>query len=214
VHGEGDSQFGVISPDLSTIAFVSAATNLVAVDVNDTYDVFLRDRTATHFTSLCDPGKSGTMACPCSNPPTGLERGCNNSFGTGGASLSAGGGASLATDSLVFTTSRQSPSALCILLQGTTSPTAGIAYGQGVRCVGGSLKRLFSKRASSGSVTIPDASIGEPSVSDRAAAKGDPIPVGHSRFYLVFYRDPVVLGGCPPSQTFNATQTAEVSWGP
>jgi hypothetical protein len=35
---------------------------------------------------------------------------------------------------------------------------------------------------------------------------------GQSRWYLVYYRDPTVLGGCPASSTFNATQTGAVSW--
>ena len=29
-----------------------------------------------------------------------------------------------------------------------------------------------------------------------------------------YYRDPVVLGGCPASSTFNATQTGQVGWWP
>jgi len=28
----------------------------------------------------------------------------------------------------------------------------------------------------------------------------------------VYYRDPVVPGGCPASSTFNATQTGRVAW--
>lgn len=37
---------------------------------------------------------------------------------------------------------------------------------------------------------------------------------GHSRWYFVYYRDGVVLGGCPSTSTFNATQTGVVSWSP
>lgn len=29
---------------------------------------------------------------------------------------------------------------------------------------------------------------------------------------LVFYRDPIVLGGCPVLRTFNATQSGRVAW--
>jgi hypothetical protein len=28
----------------------------------------------------------------------------------------------------------------------------------------------------------------------------------------VYYRDPIVLNGCPASSTFNATQTGRVDW--
>jgi hypothetical protein len=31
---------------------------------------------------------------------------------------------------------------------------------------------------------------------------------------MVFYRDPVVLGGCPAGSTFNTTTTREVLWLP
>jgi hypothetical protein len=51
-------------------------------------------------------------------------------------------------------------------------------------------------------------------VSVRSAALGDPIGPGTSRTYLVFYRDPNVLGGCPPTSTFNGTQTQQIVWTP
>jgi hypothetical protein len=117
-------------------------------------------------------------------------------------------------DSLVFTTSGERSTATSIVLQGTNSPPAGIVYGQGVRCVGGSLKRLFVKTAVAGTITAPDFGAGDPTVSARSAAKGDVIQPGQSRYYLVYYRDPNVLGGCPASSTFNATQTGQVSWWP
>jgi hypothetical protein len=43
---------------------------------------------------------------------------------------------------------------------------------------------------------------------------GDPIAPASARWYLVYYRDPVVLGGCTPSSTFNATETVRVLWAP
>jgi hypothetical protein len=87
-------------------------------------------------------------------------------------------------------------------------------YGQGVRCVGGTLKRLFTKQASGGSITAPNFGAGDPSVSARSLAKGNVIQPGQSRLYLVYYRDPVVLGGCPSTSTFNVTQTGRVDWNP
>jgi hypothetical protein len=83
-----------------------------------------------------------------------------------------------------------------------------------VRCVGGALKRLFTKTASGGSVTVPDFGSGDPTVSARYAARGDVILAGQSRWYLVYYRDPTVLGGCPASSTFNSTQSGQVAWSP
>ena len=207
-----DSWLPLISPDGRFVAFSSDATNLVAGDTNGHTDVFVRDRFATGFTSLCDPGMNGVVTCPCGNPPGGPDRGCDNSSGTGGASLSASGIAYLSIDSLVFTTSGEKPTATSVLLQGTTGPAYGILYGQGVRCVGGSLKRLFVKSAIAGSITAPEFSASDPTVSARSAALGDVIQPGQSRWYLVYYRDPTVLGGCPASSTFNATQTGRIDW--
>jgi len=85
-------------------------------------------------------------------------------------------------------------------------------FGQGVRCVGGLLKRMYVKTAVGGSITAPEA--GDLAVSARAQVLGDPIHAGESRYYLVYYRDPVVLGGCAATSTFNSTQTGAVSWWP
>ena len=216
-HGaqsDADSLYPVVSGDGRFIAFESQADDLVAGDTNAALDVFFHDLAATGFTSLCDPGTNGVIHCPCANRPSGPGRGCNNSAATGGAALSAAGSAYLSGDDLVFTTTGEKPTATSILLQATTSPPAGIVYGQGVRCVGGLFKRLFVKTASAGSITAPDFVAGDPTVSARSAAKGDVIQPGENRWYLVYYRDPTVLGGCPSSSTFNATQTGEISWSP
>jgi WD40-like Beta Propeller Repeat len=187
---------------------------LVPGDTNGTWDTFVRDRFATGFASLCDPGVAGVMACPCSNPPSGSGRGCDNSATTGGASLSADGVAYLSMDSLVFTTSGETPNALSIVLQGNLSVVSGLVDGQGVRCVGGVLIRLYTKNAVGGAMSAPDFSAGDPSVSARSGVLGHPILAGRSRWYLVYYRDPTLLGGCPASSTFNMTQTGQVTWWP
>jgi Tol biopolymer transport system component len=205
------SKDAAVSPDGRFVTFWSYAA-LVPGDTNATKDVFLRDRDASSFTSLCSPGLDGVMPCPCVNPPAGSDRGCDNSAATGGAILSASGIAYLATDSLVFTASGELPTATSIVLQGNAESSAGTVFGQGVRCAGGALRRLYVKAASGGSITAPDFAAGEPSISARSAALGDLIQAGESRWYLVYYRDPVVLGGCSSSSTFNATQTGRVSW--
>jgi hypothetical protein len=82
----------------------------------------------------------------------------------------------------------------------------------GVRCTSGTFKRLYTKVASGGSITAPDFGAGDPTVSARSAALGDAIQAGDSRWYFVYYRDPNVLGGCPATSTFNATQTGQVTW--
>jgi hypothetical protein len=210
----GSSTKPWISADGRFVAFESFAPNLVAGDTNSSWDVFVHDQASTGITSLCDPGVAGVLACPCSNPPSTSGRGCDNSAGTGGAALSGSGIAYLSMDSLVFTTSGERATATSILLQGTALASSGVVYGQGIRCVGGTLKRLFTKSAVAGSIVAPDFGAGDPTVSARSAAKGDVIQPGESRWYLVYYRDPTVLGGCPSSSTFNSSQTGRIDWSP
>jgi Tol biopolymer transport system component len=213
-HYGGLDDLGSISSDGRYVVFNSYNRDLVHGDSNGCSDIFLHDCAATGFTSVCDPGISGVAACPCSNPPSSSDRGCDNSAATGGASLSATGIAYLSIDSLTFATAGEVPTALSMLVQGTAEVAGGSVYGQGVRCVGGRLKRLFTKTAVAGSITAPDFGAGDPTVSARSAARGDVIQSGQSRWYLVYYRDPTVFGGCPASSTFNATQTGQVTWWP
>jgi len=161
-------------------------------------------------TNRCEPGASGVIACPCANPPSGPARGCDNSSATGGASIAGSGNPNVATDTLSLTTAGEKPSATSIVLQGTTTSATGLVFGQGVRCVTGALKRLYTQNASSGSITVPPP--GGPTISARSAALGDPITAGQNRWYLVYYRDPIVLGGCPSASTFNCTFTLEIAW--
>jgi Tol biopolymer transport system component len=209
-EGNNESQFPSISADGRYVAFVSRASNLVSDDTNNALDVFVRDRNATGFTSLCDPGVGGVTACPCSNPPSAPGRGCDNSAITGGAILSATGVAYLSMDSLVFTASGEKPTALSVFSQGSTLVSTGIVFGQGVRCASVNLKRLYTTSATGGVASAPSGS--DPAVHTRSATLGDPIAPGTSRFYYVYYRDPIVLGGCPASSTFNATQTGQIAW--
>jgi hypothetical protein len=160
--------------------------------------------------AFCEPGMSGVIACPCANAPAGGGVGCNNSANTGGAELSATGIARLSFDSLVFTTQGEKRTATSIVLQGDSTSAGGLVFGQGVRCVAGNLKRLYVKTAAAGSITAPEGL--DPHVHARSAALGDTIPAGTHRYYGVFYRDPIVLGGCPASSTFNITQQLDVLW--
>jgi hypothetical protein len=205
---------GWISADGRYVVFRSEATDLVPGDTNGYDDVFLHDRLAAGFAVSCDPGIDNVIACPCANAPATSGRGCDNSSFTGGASLSAGGIAYLSIDSLVFITNDEKPTVTSILLQGTASLPTGLVFGQGVRCVGGAMKRLYVKISANGSITAPDSSAGDLTVSARSTLLGDPILPGESRYYLVYYRDPIVLGGCPATSTFNSTQTGSATWWP
>ncbi len=149
-----------------------------------------------------------TTPCPCGN--TGAAgRGCDNSAGTGGARLDASGNTT--PDTLVLSVSGELPNALSIFLQGNAIVPAGVLFGDGVRCVSGSLKRLYVKNASGGAVSAPGA--GDPSVSTRSAALGDTIVSGTQRWYQVYSRDPsATFCPAPGGSTFNISNGQRVSW--
>jgi len=71
---------------------------------------------------------------------------------------------------------------------------------------------LYVHTSSGGSISAPEA--GEASVHETSAALGDVIQAGSQRYYGVYYRDPVVLGGCPAASTYNITQQLSVAWAP
>ena len=208
------SQDPCLSADGRYVVFRSDATDLVQGDTNASMDVFLHDRFAAGFTTLCDPGHDSVIPCPCANAPASIGRGCDNSGLTGGAQLSASGVAYLSIDSLVFDTNSENSTATSILMQGDAFDPAGIVFGQGVRCVSGVMKRLYAKTAANGKIHAPDLGAGDSSVSARSALLGDPILPGETRYYVVYYRDPIVQGGCTASATFNATQTGSIAWWP
>ena len=200
----------VLSADGRYVAFLSGASNLVAGDTNGHWDVFVRDRGALIPPTVFCAGDGSAGACPCANSGS-LGRGCQNSATTGGASLAAMGTASLAGDSLAITSSGELAQVLSIYLQGD-SPVAAVAFGDGRRCVGGSLKRLYVLNATGGVVSAPP--VGGPSISARSAALGDPIATGTARYYQVYYRDPsTTFCPAPTGGTFNVSNALCVLWG-
>jgi hypothetical protein len=160
---------------------------------------------ATPFTHFCSGDGSLATQCPCANSGM-FGHGCENSSGTQGALLTATG--STSPDTVVLTSSSERATAFTLFVQGNSSSASGISYGDGIRCVTGALKRIGAKTASGGTASYPGA--GDPSISARSAALGDPIAPGSTRYYQSYYRDPTI-GFCPP-QTFNVSSGVVVVW--
>jgi Tol biopolymer transport system component len=200
-----------ISADGRFVAFDSRATNLVPDDSNGWDDVFLRDRGGDAlFAPFCS-GDGTVGACPCGNSGSS-GHGCQNSVGTGGAVLTGTGIPSLAADTVQLTSSGELSSSTSILLQGPTAISPAV-YGDGLRCAGGSLKRLFMHSAVGGSLTVPQSA--DLSISARSAALGAPIPAGAARFYQMYYRDPsATFCPNPPGNTYNMSNAVAIQWGP
>jgi hypothetical protein len=160
---------------------------------------------ATPFTSFCPGDGSLATACPCAN--SGMTgHGCENSSGTGGALLTANGTTS--PDTIVLTSSSEKPTALTVFAQGSASSATGILYGDGIRCYAGAVKRLGSHNAVGGTASFPSG--GDPSITARSAALGDPLSPGVVRYYQAYYRDPV--SAFCPSQTFNVANGVTIIW--
>jgi hypothetical protein len=202
-------------PRMCSTAGAGGASWRTATVWSDTGGLNLGDVEAALYdvddaTKLCFPGVNSGV-CPCGNTAFIFGTGCLNSSATA-ASIWQTGTASIASDNAVFYTLDEKPTALSIVTQGSSLVATGLNFGQGRRCAAGTLKRLYLKTAVGGSITAPSGA--DPSIHVRSAALGDPLSAGSFRYYYVYYRDPIVLGGCVAALTYNATDTVQVLWRP
>ncbi len=153
-------------------------------------------------------GDGTATACPCGN--TGAEgRGCANSVHPEGASLWVTGHPSVSNDSAYFD-AQWMPITSALLYQGTTQVASGMgaAFGDGLRCVGGAVRRISAHAVdgvnSPGSARWPDN--GDYPVSYLGGATA-----GSTLHYQVWYRNAAAF--CT-SATFNLSNGVTVTWGP
>jgi hypothetical protein len=153
-------------------------------------------------TTLICFGDGSSGACPCANQSTpGNNEGCRHSGGVGGK-LVASGGTSITCDTLQLCAS-QMLGANCIFLQGANAPVGPFAFGDGLRCVGGSLRRLGITPVSSGGACIGLGGTVPIHIS------GQVIPGTYG--YQVYYRDPQNF--CT-ALTYNITNGVLATWAP
>jgi hypothetical protein len=162
---------------------------------------------APAFCPICF-GDNALVPCPCNN--SGLPaHGCNNSASTGGARLSGAGTTS--PDTVILTSSGELASALSMVFQGDAVMTQPATFGDGLRCIGGTLLRLYTQSAVNGSVSAPSG--GDPSISARSASLGDPIAPGSTRSYQTYYRDPdPAFCPAPNGNTWNVSSGLTITW--
>jgi hypothetical protein len=147
-------------------------------------------------------GDGTGAACPCGNNGA-PGQGCANSVHGTGASLASTGAASTLDDSLVLQASGVPDNATCVFLQGTTAGSP-VVFGDGLRCVGGTLIRLGVKTASGGSASYPG--VGDLPVSVKGAVPTN----GGMRAYQTWYRDNNATF-CT-SATYNISSGVIVNW--
>ncbi|MBL8861853.1 MAG: hypothetical protein JNK02_07550 [Planctomycetes bacterium] len=158
--------------------------------------------------AVCGPGSTGTAycfgdgsgtACPCgNNGATG--NGCGHSANANGANLAATGSALLSGDTVVLNGTAMPANASALYFQGTAQ--LSVVFGDGLRCVGGTVIRLGTKTNSGGASAYPGG--GDPSVSVRGLVTTPGI-----RHYQVWYRNAAAF--CTPS-TFNLSNGLSITW--
>jgi hypothetical protein len=158
---------------------------------------------STLFTSFC-AGDVSASACPCGNVGAS-GHGCASSVSTSGALLAGAGQASLASDSVVLSGSGM-PDSSALYFQGTLRQAggAGAAFGDGLRCAGGTIVRLGTQINAGGTSQYPAA--GDAPVSTKGLITGPGV-----RTYQVWYRNAAAF--CT-SSTFNLSNGVETTWTP
>jgi hypothetical protein len=158
---------------------------------------------ANASTPFCFGDGSGA-ACPCGNAG-GTGSGCASSVDPAGANLFANGAPSILNDSFVLVGAHM-PNSFALYFQGTTQLGAGngVAFGDGLRCVGGTIVRLGTKMNVAGTSAYP--APGDASISIR----GGNAP-GNVREYQCWYRNAAPF--CTPL-TYNLTNGLEATWVP
>ncbi len=152
----------------------------------------------------CFGDGSGT-ACPCGNASATLaQSGCLHSLGYGGRLIDSGA-SSLSSDTLVLNGTNMTLSS-CLYFQGTTTVSggSGAAFGDGLRCAGGTTVRLGTKQNTNGSSQYPQPGDASVSVRGNVASPGE-------RTYQVWFRNAASF--CT-SATFNLTNGLRVTWIP
>ncbi len=207
----------VVSSVLSTkdkIPVVADATGVVRAvwddGRNDSGDIYAQNVNpdgslggSTLLTGAFCFGDGTGAACPCANNGAS-GNGCANSLNANGANLSASGVPSLGNDSVVLHGSGMANSSV-LYFQGLSQQAggAGVAFGDGKRCAGGTVIRLGTKTNVGGASAYPG--MGDQSVSVRGL-----VTTPGTRTYQAWYRN--AANFCTAS-TFNLSNGLEVIWG-
>jgi len=180
-----------------------AATKVNAFEV--AWGTFTVSSSNTPSTPFCFGDGTGT-ACPCANSGA-AGHGCANSTFPLGAQLVTSGvaGASNATDTLVITATNIPGPGLFFQGTGNFAGGAGLVFGDGLLCSGGTITRLGVVFPTVNSASVPGGSNPNPIHVTAGTASGD------VRNYQCWYRDAAAF--CSVS-TFNLTQSVSLTWGP
>lgn len=150
-------------------------------------------------TAFCSGDGTGTF-CPCFNfGDTG--HGCSNSTFFQGCELRATGDASVSNDTLVLDVVLAISDQPGLFFQGSQQVNGGdgAVFGDGLRCVSGTVFRLEI-------VTPTGAGVAQSTIDIGASGQAS---AGETLYYQFWYRDPNLS---PCSQNFNLSNGLEVTW--
>ena len=171
------------------------------IDHPEWVDCLFLDACSPPSSAYCFGDGSGNT-CPCSNHGA-ADAGCANSVFGSGSQLLFSGSMSVAAGDLQLDATASIPNAPGLFFQGQTKLNGGngLPFGDGLRCVGGTIVRLQVRTASflgdaHSTLTIPIAGGVSP---------------GDTRRYQWWYRD---SSGSPCGSGFNTSNAVEIQWVP
>lgn len=194
---------GGISADGQLVLFESSAT-LTADDPSSARSVYVHDRTIPVPRGFC----FGTMStCPCGNAGA-LGRGCQSGNVTVGVRLQSTGAVSVANDTLLLQAVVVPTGVSVLFFQGTArvNGSIGAAFGDGLRCAGGTTTRLGIRTGAGGL-----AAYGAPSGDVPVSTRGGVPAAGGTFHYQAWFRDATSF--CTPAQ-YNLSNGLTITWIP
>jgi len=152
-------------------------------------------------------GDGSGAPCPCGNDNDGsvADAGCANGQYASGARLYAGGSASLANDTLVLYGEFTEHNQFGLYFQADNDLSPGTAWGDGLRCAGGNLKRLGTR------ISNASGSSDTSGFAYTISSKAGNTTAGVTKYYQLWYRNPLAS---PCSNDFNTSNGLAIVWQP
>ncbi len=170
----------------------------------------------TPGSSFCSGDGSLPTPCPCvppntvPNPSGEAGHGCANTFNLDGAFLSAAG--SLSPDAIQFTCDvGGNYASFALMLKGDASNPSGVANGDGVLCVTGSLRRFGGHNAGTGGAPLGSWTLPNTIQTNSISAASSQTP-GQTAYYQLFYRN--AQANFCTSATTNWSNGYSIMWPP
>jgi len=113
--------------------------------------------------------------------------------------------ASLSSDSLVLTAAFTEPGQYGLYFQADNALSAGIVWGDGLRCAGSNLRRLGTRLADAAGSSSTSGYTA--TISEIAGC----VTAGDTKYYQLWYRTPLAS---PCGYFFNSTNGYAVTWAP